>query len=550
MLRSWLKVTAGGHLPHAVHAKFNCKNRKSCLKGTRTAVLTQFSSWIGIKDLFDESLPPPDTLLAAEITGNRNIFWINGSAGTGKTTIAHTIAEECHRRGFLGASFFCSRDDADCSNPFLIFTTLAYQLGLFCPELQQLVDQVLKSNPDIGYSVPSYQLEELIVKPLRQLGDSFQPCIIILDALDECKDDGAISIILSALSRYVDQLSRLRILVTSRPEPKISAGFKSDDLRISTKRLALHEVQLAEVENDIARYLDSALRIIHDYYYPASTWPSAEDVQALVQLSSGLFIFAATSIRFIEDKTFGSPRGQLAAILGRGASARHGHSPQSKLDSLYTELIVNAFSNISAETAARFRKVLGSIVILQDPLSPISLEQLLGLNSDVVRETLLHLQSVIILPDDDVDVARLIHPSFFDFLTDSNRCKDARFAVNAQAQHTLLARKCLDTMECLHSDMSKLMDPTRFSSEVAGLSTQISSNIPFHLQYSCRHWAFHFERSLISDSLLDHLNQFCLKHLLHWLEVCSLLGELRGALVGLHTVQDRLRASVRQLNLF
>jgi hypothetical protein len=38
------------------------------------------------------------------------IFWIKGSAGTGKTTIAYSIAEDCRKHNVLGASFFCSRD--------------------------------------------------------------------------------------------------------------------------------------------------------------------------------------------------------------------------------------------------------------------------------------------------------------------------------------------------------------------------------------------------------------------------------------------------------
>src|SRR5438552_18537841 len=94
------------------------------------------------------------------------IFWINGSAGTGKTTIASTVADICTARGILGASFFCSRDDAECSNPNLIFTTIAVQLGQYCPAFAAEIARVREQKPDIGYSSVSYQLKQLIVNPL------------------------------------------------------------------------------------------------------------------------------------------------------------------------------------------------------------------------------------------------------------------------------------------------------------------------------------------------------------------------------------------------
>ncbi|TDL14001.1 hypothetical protein BD410DRAFT_682532, partial [Rickenella mellea] len=90
---------------------------------------------------------------------------------------------------------------------------------------------------------------------------------------------------------------------------------------------------------------------------------------------------------------------------------------------------------------------LGSIIHLQDPLSPPALEHLLDLHPKTVRQTLLHLHSVIIVPETDSDVIRLLHPSFFDFITDPTRCPNPKFVVSAETQHTLIARACLDTMK-------------------------------------------------------------------------------------------------------
>jgi hypothetical protein len=89
------------------------------------------------------------------------------------------------------------------------------------------------------------ELKRLIfINPLRSLAGSFPPCVVVIDALDECKDSGTTSIILSSLSRHVDELSPLKFLVTSRPEHHITTAFRSRELIPATQRLILHEVEL------------------------------------------------------------------------------------------------------------------------------------------------------------------------------------------------------------------------------------------------------------------------------------------------------------------
>jgi hypothetical protein len=136
---------------------------------------------------------------------------MNGAAGTGKSTIAATVAHGClnQQPSALGASFFCSRDDKDCSDLRLIFTTIAYQLAHFHPGFSEQISLVQKANPDIGDRYPEQQLRKLIIEPLSCVRNSFPPCVVVLDALDECKDTAPISIILAALSKHATNLEPL-----------------------------------------------------------------------------------------------------------------------------------------------------------------------------------------------------------------------------------------------------------------------------------------------------------------------------------------------------
>jgi hypothetical protein len=516
------------------------------LEGTRLDILNRIYRWIDmedsqIQDRVDADRYLGDAGLTDATTDNSRLFWINGSAGTGKTTIAFTVAEACRKRGILGASFFCSRDDAGCSNASLIVSTIAFQLGQLIPSFNTAVTRALKSNPDIGYSSVPYQLEELIVKPLVLVRQSFPPCVIVLDALDECKDSGATSIILSSLSHHVGKLSPLRILLTSRPERHITKAFKSVDLSTVSRRFILHEIPLGVVQNDIKQYLATNFASIRDSYDLESSWPSEADIQTLTHLSFGLFIFAATSLKYIDDPYYGDPRGQLADLLhNSSAVAESWSSPHWRLDQLYTQVLTHSLPDMSPRLEGRLRMVLGTIVLLQNLLSPLALEALLGLRPNTVRQTLVSLHSLVIVPEDDNQVIRLIHPSFFDFIMDPTRCPNPKFVVNAKTQHTLIAFACLGIMKNLRRDICGIKYPCILNNEINDLRTRIEQHIPSHIQYACRHWAFHFAHAMVSDIILDAVEEFSSTYLLYWIEVCSLLGELRSGILALDAAQQAL----------
>jgi molybdopterin-guanine dinucleotide biosynthesis protein A len=209
--------------------------------------------------------------------------------------------------------------------------------------------------------------------------------------------------------------------------------------------------------------------------------------------------------------------------------------------------LTNAFPNISPGLAGRLKITLGSIIFLQDALPLHNLERLLNVNEDQInsspsslRGTLVHLHSVVIVPEDDEHVIRVLHPSFFDFFTNRNRCRNPRLVVDARAQHTLLAHACLRAMKELKQNPCQIESPTMHNSEVADLPTRISKHIPAHVQYACRHWASHLTNAMVSDSLLEQLKEMCSEHLLHLVEACSLLGELRSLLISLDATQHVL----------
>jgi hypothetical protein len=88
--------------------------------------------------------------------------------------------------------------------------------------------------------------------------------------------------------------------------------------------------------------------------------------------------------------------------------------------------------------------------------------------------------------------------------------------------------------------MCKIGSLTMLNNEVDDLSARITRYIPPHLQYACRHWASHLTHAMVSDIVLDLLKEFCSEGLLYWVEVCSLLGDLRSLLLSLDIAQRAL----------
>ena len=243
---------------HTTDAGYLCGNRQGCLKGTRKEVLQEIEHWlIGEQE--------------------QHIFWLNGLAGTGKTTIAQTFAQMAFADGKLGASFFCSRDFADRSNLQAIFPTLAFQLAYQYQLFRDKLLQVLKACPDVAQESLCSQMEKLIVGPLKAANI---PTLIIIDALDECKDEEPASAILSILSRYTNEIPNVKFFITGRPEPRIRSGFRLESLLPITEVLKLHEVKPEAVNNDIKLFFQTQLTALVKQRSDCDLmegWPSPSD---------------------------------------------------------------------------------------------------------------------------------------------------------------------------------------------------------------------------------------------------------------------------------
>ncbi|THY84592.1 hypothetical protein D6C95_08119, partial [Aureobasidium pullulans] len=311
-------------LPFAEQAAFNASDKQHdplCLEHTRVEVLAEIRAWI--YDRKDE----------------RCIFWLEGMARTGKSTIARTIARELHDSGHLGASFFFSRGGGDVRHAALFVTTVARQLA---------------EHPNVDNK--------------RILRASI---IIVIDASDECDDENDIKSILQLFTQAQDITTvRLRVIVTIRPGTHSHLGLQVAPATFR-RQLVLDELSKDAVDQDIRAFFKShfdAIRIKHGALPTA--WPGDDIVDMLVQRAGTLFIYAATVCRFLrEDERFSQER--LFFVLQQDSAYR---KSLLAIDDIYIKVLHRAMANghnkdFRTKLNRWLNNIIKPVVVLLQPLS-------------------------------------------------------------------------------------------------------------------------------------------------------------------------------------
>jgi hypothetical protein len=500
-------------LPRAVQASYNSGRAggpTTCFEDTRVAVLKTIKAWISDSD---KSLP--------------SVFWLNGMAGIGKSTIAKTIAEYAHDHGILGGSFFFSRDDQQLRDSSLVFPSLAFQLAQSADVFKSSIGKALQKDADYGYRARLIQFEELIIRPLVQSGlsDSKQVVLLVIDALDECAPEGEAADILRLILAHISRIPFVfRVFLTSRPESHITKVFNE---KYNHEKYILHDIEEKIVRDDIHLFIESNLRDLPGKLGVKikGEWPPMADVEILVDKCGKLFVYAATSLRFIGNDRVRNPLKQLEVLLGVRVAVNA--KPYAQLDQLYLQVLRSALPEDTEEDLIlRFHWVVGSIVLLRDPLSVNSLSLFIKYDAEEVSDALYHLHSIILPPSSFEEAPRIYHPSFPDFITSSSRCSEPTFLVDVPRHEKRLVLRCLDVMiSTLKRDTLDIGNSYHLNSELDSLMKAIDKHVPAEVQYSCHHWASHLSKVTVGDDeVIKVLAQFAFQKLLNWIEVMSLLN--------------------------
>jgi len=271
-------------------------------------------------------------------------------------------------------------------------------------------------------------------------------------------------------------------------------------------------------------------------------WPSDKHIDILCQRAAGFFVYAVATVKFLDHPVF-TPREQLDKIINLPGHTTYEGVTQLKnkttLDSLYTRILQMAFDFGGEDPELNFRiqSIIGAVVLAMNPLSPSTIAELIGLETVQVKKVLKPLQSLLILSEDPNSPVKPFHKSFPDFITDSPRCLDKRFYISPKIHHHKLAINCLTLMNGALKPNLLSLPECALNKEVKDLQDRINAHISPALKYACKFWCDHLTKTGEDISrVLDALNVFMREKFLPWLEVISVVGAIREAVVGLKKI--------------
>jgi hypothetical protein len=458
-----------------------------------------------------------------------SVYWLNGLAGTGKTTIAFTMCQLLQKAKLPFTSFFCSRQ-LDSKDSRLLVTTLCRDLAEKFRSYASELQPVLERDSKVVDTVLSSQIDELLAKPWQaslNRRDGLRAPVIVIDALDE-SDRG--TEFLQELLNIVEHgaLTGIKFLITSRPDPNIvdlCKSFPADTV------CRLHDVDTADVRQDIEKFLQEKLPNLK----------GSQELADLSQRSGGLFIYAATAVRFLRP-----PHTSLSAFEEQSLLRELLETWPTSVDSgerllvdeLYEQILGAAFRD--ARIYRQRLRILHCVLCAEDKITVPILSELTTTDLGTVEKVVDSLHAVLYVSSED-NCVYWYHSSFPDFVLNPTRAKfnlplpsnlatrEIDVFCNQATCHALLARRCFSIMEeSLHFNMCDLESSYTFDSDVPMLSDRIQRNIGPTLRYASRHWGRHLFRAAPAnngtDDLIYGLNGFLRNRLLFWIEAMNLIG--------------------------
>jgi energy-coupling factor transporter ATP-binding protein EcfA2 len=491
------------------------------------------------RDVFSSPVCQPGTQISAIQyihdwinEGEKALLWIYSHAGTGKSTLARTIARELTETGQIAAGYFFKRGVADRNDVFRVFPTIASQLTTTIPRYESNLRKsvIASKNPDIDTMRLDEQFRVLIKGPLSERDIIPSTKVIIIDALDECNDLIDAAKIINLLNSLGSSSPlQFRLLVTSRDEYlarkaiehqvhiplPLATRFREDNISDITSILRLG------IEN-----LRKEARIDH-------TWPTEEQFEVVLQRSihpSPLFIYAATLLRFLNNA---KRTGYLEQRLDKWIEKDPGTADASQLEVMYTTVFENLDRNMDDgssgflmdEEKEDLRNILGTIVLATEPLTREAIASISRVAPDQTRGLLNLCRAVLEISDDDRQPVETVHRSFGDFLLRKSTRGRSRswYHVDEVKLNDRIADGCMRVLRTLRKDICDFRDPG--VSRAAINPSVIKSHICRSVQYASSWW-HHLQRGNKRGASYDSLVPTLKIHFLHWLECLSILDRL------------------------
>ncbi|KAG6859425.1 hypothetical protein C0995_008662 [Termitomyces sp. Mi166 len=218
-----------------------------------------------------------------------------------------------------------------------------------------------------------------------------------------------------------------------------------------------------------------------------SGWPGDERLERLVERASGLFIWAVTAYKYIDQRLRLDGTEALNTVLDRFDNAA-----MTNMNTLYGRILEELYPKGYKDewTREKFRRLVGAILVLREPMNIRDLGSLLDLretrNSPPVdvRAFVDNLRTLLVADLDDVTENTIprAHKSFLDFITSTGDHIPDHFRVDVVASNAEMVLLCLRHLTLAYSDAYA----THYASKESDLKT-FSVPVRYSLRFGLSH---------------------------------------------------------------
>ena len=475
---------------------------RSSLTGTHTAVIDDILRWI----------PKTSSTVQSHI---ERVYFLFGEPRCGKSSVAHRIAQTMSEQGRLGSALFLARDVEGRINSRMIFSTMAYDLAAFDGKIEEAISCAIRRQPGLATAHIERQFRELIVEPIRNL-TVIGPVLILIDGVDELRDmNDRLRFLRVLFEQSVHLPPNFRILITSRPIVDIGA-FRW-----------IKDYHRRDMCFDDSGDMRDARAHIEDATSKLGVTCFGEDLtDQFVKRSMEVHLWAKTASEFLIAASESDAALFIFILLSQPLPL----TPNDAMDQLYNALLQTISKRFPVPFETGWQTLFYALTNGEcTSISKVKLHFPVAVTLGHHPVDVLHNVGCIMLDVGGSGVLRL-HPTFKAVVMDDQRNIDHHFYVDTKVRIPDLFWEVINHL--ITRNVCRLEDASLLNSEIADMEARINRFVPATLLYASRHWADHLPVKS-SENLVEHLREFLFKHLLHWIELSSVIGQVDAALVSL-----------------
>jgi WD40 repeat protein len=472
----------------------------------------------------------------------RQLLWIRGDPGKGKTMLLCGIANELRNTSSssdLISHFFCQATDQRINNANAVLWGLMYMLVDQQPALMHHIrSKYDASGKALFLGQNSWiALSEIFSDMLKD--PALTRAYLLIDALDECTSDR--DRLLDLVVKNLSTASHVKWILSSRNWPEIERQLAESQ---SLEKISLSlEVNTDLVSCAVDAYIEheiSHLRLIKDH-------PTLKDQmqQQMRQKANGTFLWVALVVKDLRDRQdaeYEDPLYILNVLM----------EMPDDLTSLYS-LMVDHIVKLKGDAPNLCKKVLSAAALASRPLSLVELRILAGfdnsrINDQVLERVVNKCGSFLTIRDCTV---YFVHQSAKDHLILHEPTQPVIFSSgHGEVHYTIFSHSLRAMTSILKKNIYTLSHPALHIDEIEAPGSDPLAAI----RYSCAHWIDHLCSGISDNGSLTHQDRlddtgtvfvFLRKHFLHWLEALSLLRNISDNVLSIKKLEVLLTVSLQ-----